>query len=93
MQRGPAAPAAVHLQASQVIHAAVAAGCSSVQNRKERTKNLHLYELHQMMDGISCNLIKKVSHKLFHTQISMSTLRTVCKAKTNNSYKVRTRKN
>ena len=30
-----------------------------------------------MMDGISCNLIKKISHKLFHTQISMNTLRTV----------------
>ena len=74
----PPAPAA-HLQKLlqapllKLSKLAEAAACSPMQNRKQRTKNLHLYELHQMMDGISCNLIKKVSLKLFHTQISMNT--------------------
>ena len=29
--------------------------------------NLHLYELHELMDGKSCNLIKKLFEKTFRT--------------------------
>ena len=46
--------------------------CILIENRERRglaNKNLHLYELHQeMMDHISCNLIKK-SFKLLYERL------------------------